>query len=91
MERHIRSQHGSSEEPIYFITGLIRGKSFHKPMQSMRASADHNGREDNSNRKFWETADKVRITRELELLRELEGDLFTICSARTNCLQIHRN
>ena len=89
MERHIRSQHGFSGEPIDSITGLIRGKPFRKPIQSRPWAppySSNNRSENNSDRKFWETADKVRITNELELLREIKGNLLAIRQQNTQII-----
>jgi hypothetical protein len=89
VERHIKLQHGLSGEPIDSITGLIRGKSFRKPMQFRpwaAPSSSNNRSKNNSDNKFWEMADKIRITRELELLREIKGNLLAIRQQNTQII-----
>jgi hypothetical protein len=67
------------------ITGLIRMRPSRKPLQAGHyfnprppQLSGENRIENDSDKRFWEMADKVKTLKELELIQEIKGNLSFI-------------
>jgi Txe/YoeB family toxin of Txe-Axe toxin-antitoxin module len=94
MERHILSQHGLSGEPIDSATGLTRvqsrarGSYGNRYFNGARSQLQQgpwpsyypyrSDTQNESDKRFWELADRVKDLKVLEMLREMQRDIVTI-------------
>lgn len=77
------------------ITGLIRGRPYQKPSQTVyyfnprpTQFFGDNRIEDDSAKAFWEAADKVNNLKELQLIQEIKGNLSFIIQQNTQIISL---